>query len=124
MAFTGKYVLESTENYEEFLEALGINIPKNQGNEEIITEIYQNDEFSVTKSVKDKTWYNKFSIGKESELQTVDGEKFKTTVTLEGGKLKIQFPKFLYTAEVVNDKLVEVQAVGAVATKMISKKTK
>uniref|UniRef100_A0A3B4XRM4 Cytosolic fatty-acid binding proteins domain-containing protein n=1 Tax=Seriola lalandi dorsalis TaxID=1841481 RepID=A0A3B4XRM4_SERLL len=78
MAFTGKYVLESQENYKDFLKAL--------------------------------------------ELETVDGDIFKTTVTPDGGKLKIQFPKYLYTAEVVGDKLVEVSTYNL--TLMISKKIK
>ncbi|XP_035017756.2 gastrotropin [Hippoglossus stenolepis] len=124
MAFTGSYVVESYENYEEFMEALGLQMPKGKVTEEVVTEIHQNDEFVMTKHLKDKTWCNKFHIGKEAELQTVAGEKFKTTVTLEGGKLKIQFPNYLYTAEVVADKLVEVQTVAGVSAKLISKKTK
>ncbi|XP_053284959.1 gastrotropin [Pleuronectes platessa] len=124
MAFTGKYVLESCENYEEFLEALGITMPKEHGTGEVITEIHQNDEFRVTKHMEANTWCIKFHIGKEAELETAGGMKFKTTVTLDGGKLKIQFPNYLYTAEVVSDKLVEVQTVAGVTAKMISKKTK
>ncbi|XP_044062120.1 gastrotropin-like [Siniperca chuatsi] len=124
MAFTGKYVLESQENYEEFLKALGIEDPKDTNNDEIITDIYQNDDFRLTKFLMDKTWNNTFSIGQESELETMDGETFKTTVTLDGGKLKIQFPKYIYTAEVAGDKLIEVNTIGAVTNKMISKKTK
>ncbi|KAG7244940.1 hypothetical protein INR49_024337 [Caranx melampygus] len=107
MAFTGKYVLESQENYEEFLKALGIKDPKSPNKDEVVTDIYQNDNFRLTKFLMDKTWNNIFRIGKETELETLDGDTFKTTVTLEGGKLKIQFPNYLYTAEVVGDKLVE-----------------
>ncbi|XP_070769759.1 gastrotropin-like [Enoplosus armatus] len=124
MAFTGKYVLESQENYEAFLKALGIKDAKDHNNEEIITDIYQNDNFRLTKFLMDKTWNNTFLIGKESELETLDGETFKTTVTLDGGKLMIQFPKYVYTAEVVGDKLVEVNTIDAVTNKMVSKKTK
>nr|XP_046261886.1 gastrotropin-like [Scatophagus argus] len=123
MAFTGKYVLESQENYEDFLKALEIKDDKDHSNEEIVTDIYQNDSFRLTKFLMNKTWNNTFLIGKESELETLDGEKFKTTVTLEGGKLKIQFPKYLYTAEIVDDKLLEVNTIGAVTNKMVSKKT-
>ncbi|KAM9849759.1 gastrotropin-like [Aulostomus maculatus] len=122
MAFTGKYVLESQENYKDFLNALGM---KQEGSgEEIVTDMYQNDKFRMTKFLKDKTWNNTFLIGKESELEGLDGETFKTTVTLEGGKLQIQFPKYLYTAEVVGDKLIEVNSIGGITNKMISKKTK
>ncbi|XP_071314306.1 gastrotropin-like [Trachinotus anak] len=124
MAFTGKYVLESRENYEEFLKALGIKYLKDPNNDEIITDIYQNDNFRLTKFLMDKTWNNTFRIGKETELETLDGETFKTTVTLDGGKLKITFPKYIYTAEVVGDKLVEVNTTDGVTNKMISKKMK
>ncbi|XP_070818276.1 gastrotropin-like [Chaetodon trifascialis] len=123
MAFTGRYVLESQENYKEFLKALGIKDDNHSSNDEIITDIYQNDTFRVTKFLVNRTWNNLFLIGKESELQTLDGETFKTTVTLDAGKLKIQFPKYLYTAEVDGDKLIEVNTVGAVTNKMISKRT-
>ncbi|XP_074503730.1 gastrotropin-like [Sebastes fasciatus] len=123
MAFTGKYVVESQENYPEFLKAAGIEVPEDIKNEEMITDIYQNDHFRLTKFSMDKTWNNSFVIGKESELETLDGETFKTTVTLDGGKLKIQFPKYVYTAEMVGDKLVEVNTICAVTNKMVSKRT-
>ncbi|XP_076595845.1 gastrotropin-like [Chaetodon auriga] len=122
MAFTGKYVLESQENYKEFLKALGIKDDSDSINDEMITDIYQNDSFRLTKFLMNRTWNNIFLIGKESELQTLDGEMFKTTVTLDGGKLKIQFPKYLYTAEVNGDRLTEVITDGAVTNKMISKR--
>ncbi|XP_074503731.1 gastrotropin-like [Sebastes fasciatus] len=123
MAFTGKFVVESQENYREFLKAVGIEVPKDSSSDDMITDIYQNDKFKLNKSLMDKTWNNLFAIGKESELKTLDGETFKTTVTLDGGKLKIQFPKYLYTAEMVGDKLVEVNTIGAVTNKTVSKKT-
>uniref|UniRef100_A0A4W6E608 Uncharacterized protein n=1 Tax=Lates calcarifer TaxID=8187 RepID=A0A4W6E608_LATCA len=93
MAFTGKYVLENQENCEEFFKALGITNLKDSSSDEIITGIYQNDDFRLTKFLLDKTWNNTFPIGKEAELGTVT-----------------QFPKYLYTAEVVGDKFVEVMS--------------
>ncbi|GLD62113.1 gastrotropin-like protein [Lates japonicus] len=80
MAFTGKYVLESQENCEEFFKALGITNLKDSSSDAIITDIYQNDDFRLT-----KTWNNTFPIGKEAELETVDGKTFKTLVTLDEG---------------------------------------
>nr|XP_043896558.1 gastrotropin-like [Solea senegalensis] len=124
MAFTGKYVLETQENYEEFLKAVGIKALEDLNNPNVVTDIYQNDTFRLTKLLEDKTWNNQFLIGREAELKTLDGEKFKTTVTLDGGKLKIHFPNYLYTAEVVGDKLIEVKTVGAVSSTLISKKMK
>ncbi|KAM3612510.1 uncharacterized protein V6R79_009479, partial [Siganus canaliculatus] len=88
--------------------------------DEVVTDIYQNDNFRLTKFLTDKTWTNSFLIGKESELETMDGTTFKTTVTLNGGKLKIEFPKYVYTAEMVGDKLVEVNTIGNVTNKMIN----
>ena len=103
MAFTGKYVLESQENYTEFLKALGkrrvhaniIKYVRSSGllcvdkcfifstgiedpkGDKIITDIYQNDNFRLTKFLMNKTWSNTFDIGKESELETLNGETFK-----------------------------------------------
>lgn len=59
--------------------SLGIK-KEDLSNEAMITDMYQNDRFRLTKTVKDKTWNNQFTIGQESELQTEAGETFKVWV--------------------------------------------
>ncbi|XP_038556047.1 gastrotropin-like [Micropterus salmoides] len=105
MAFTGKYELESQDNYEEFLQAIGLLSAKTD--HKVVTEVVQEgNNFTWTQSIPNWTWSNKFSIGQECELSTMTGSTFKAPVTMEGGKISIQFPQYLFTAELIEDKLV------------------
>ncbi|XP_061644057.1 gastrotropin-like [Phyllopteryx taeniolatus] len=105
MSFTGKYELESQENYDKFLEAIGRLSAKTDS--KVQTEVLQDGNgFTWTQTTANWTWSNKFTTGQECELVTMTGSKFKAPVSMEGGKISIQFPQYLFTAEMVNDKLV------------------
>ncbi|XP_057706356.1 gastrotropin-like [Corythoichthys intestinalis] len=105
MSFAGKYELESQENYEDFLKAIGLLSAKTDS--KVQTEVLQDgDDFTWTQKVSDLTWFNKFTAGQECELVTMNGSKFRAPVSMEGGKISVQFPQYLFTAEMVNDKLV------------------
>ena len=65
---------------------------------------------------------NKFTIGKECEMQTMGGKKFKATVKMEGGKVVAEFPNYHQTSEVVGDKLVEISTIGDVTYERVSKR--
>uniref|UniRef100_A0A3Q3W178 Cytosolic fatty-acid binding proteins domain-containing protein n=1 Tax=Mola mola TaxID=94237 RepID=A0A3Q3W178_MOLML len=124
MSFTGKYQVEKQENYEEFLEAIGLLSAKT--NHKVETEVVQNgNEFIWTQSIPGSTWSNKFTVGQECELLTMMGTKFKVPVTMEGGKISVQFPQYHFTAELVDDKLVMncvTQGEKGVTFKRISKR--
>ncbi|XP_071375934.1 gastrotropin-like [Centroberyx affinis] len=105
MAFTGKYQLESQENYEEFLEAIGLLNAKTDY--KVVTDVVQDgNDFTWTQTIPNRTWSNKFTVGQECELETMTGAKFKAPVTMEGGKISIQFPQYFLTAEIIEDKFV------------------
>lgn len=105
MAFTGKYELESQDKYEEFLEALGLLSAKTD--HKVVTEVVQDgNDFTWEQSIPNWKWSNKFTVGQECELVTMAGTKFSAPVTLEGGKILIQFPQYHFTAEIIEDKLV------------------
>uniref|UniRef100_A0A8D3CQI7 Fatty acid binding protein 6 n=1 Tax=Scophthalmus maximus TaxID=52904 RepID=A0A8D3CQI7_SCOMX len=105
MAFTGKYELESQENYEEFLDTLGLLNAKTD--HKVVTEVVQDGHhFTWTQSIPKWTWSNTFTIGQECELVTMKSSKFKATVTMDGGKVVIPFPQYHFTAEINGDKLV------------------
>ncbi|XP_073343663.1 gastrotropin-like [Pagrus major] len=105
MAFTGKYELESQENYEEFLEVIGLLQAKTD--DKVITELVQDgNNFTWKQSIPSRTWSNTFSVGQECELATMTGAKFKAVVTMEGSKISIPFPQYNFTAEIIGDKLV------------------
>ncbi|MBN3301167.1 FABP6 protein, partial [Amia calva] len=76
----------------------------------IVTEVEQNgNEFTWSQVYPSKTMTNKFTIDQESEMETMAGKKFKATVTMEGGKITVRFPKYHHTAEISGGKLVEVR---------------
>ncbi|XP_029510397.1 gastrotropin-like [Oncorhynchus nerka] len=105
MAFSGTYELESQENYDEFLEAIGFANAKTDF--KVITEVLQEgDDFTWSQIIPNWTLTNKFTIGKECELESMLRTKFVTTVTMEGGKIIIPFPQYHFTAEISGDKLI------------------
>ncbi|KAF3851239.1 Fatty acid-binding protein, liver-type [Dissostichus eleginoides] len=92
MSFSGRYQLESQENFEPFMKAIGLPDELIQKGKDIksISEIEENgDHFKVTVTTGTKVLVNSFTIGKEAELETVTGEKVKSVVHREGNKLKV-----------------------------------
>ncbi|XP_040841935.1 gastrotropin [Ochotona curzoniae] len=126
MAFSGKFEMESEKNYDEFMKLLGLSsdVIEKSRNVKIVTEIKQDGQ--------DFTWShhasggqvmtNKFTIGKESEIQTFGGRKFKAIVKMEGNKVVASFPNYQHTSEIVGDKLVEVASIGGVTFERVSKR--
>ncbi|CAF92744.1 unnamed protein product [Tetraodon nigroviridis] len=105
MTFTGKYELETQENYEEFLDAIGLLSAKTD--HKVITEVSQDgNDFTWTQSIPHWTWTNTFSVGRECELVTMKGTKFKAPVVMDDGRISVQFPQYHFTAEVSGDKLI------------------
>ncbi|XP_051916758.1 gastrotropin-like [Hippocampus zosterae] len=105
MSFTGNYELESQENYEEFLKEIGLLSAKTDS--KVQTEVLQDgNDFTWTQTTPKWTWSNKFTTGQECELFTMTGSTFKAPVSMDGGKISVLFPQYLFTAEMVNDKLV------------------
>ncbi|KAJ8406138.1 hypothetical protein AAFF_G00310260 [Aldrovandia affinis] len=129
MAFTGKYEVESQENYDEFLQRLGIadDIIEKGRNAKIITEVVQNgNDFTWSQIYPNKTMINKFTIGQECEMETMAGTKFKANVSMDGGKLSVKFPNYQQVVEICGDKLIENSTVsgakGTVTMKRTSKR--
>ncbi|CAI9624500.1 unnamed protein product, partial [Staurois parvus] len=74
------------------------------------TEVVQNgDDFTWSQIYPGFTLTNKFTVGKEADMETQGGKKFKATVRMESGKLTVDFPKYHHTSEIVGGKLVEVR---------------
>ncbi|VCX39229.1 unnamed protein product [Gulo gulo] len=112
MAFSGKYEFESDKNYDEFMKRLGLPsdaIEKGR-NFKIVTEVQQDGQnFTWSQHYPGgHSMTNKFTIGKECDMETMGGKKFKATVHMEGGKIEVEFPNYRQTSEIVGDKLVEV----------------
>ncbi|KAM8973001.1 gastrotropin-like [Pelodytes ibericus] len=125
MSFTGKYELETQENYDEFMKTIGIpaeTIEKGR-NFKFNTEVVQNgNSFTWSQIYPGHTMTNQFTVGEESDMETMSGKKFKATVKLEGGKLVVNFDKYLHTSEIAGGNLVETSVAGGVTFKRISKR--
>uniref|UniRef100_A0A3B1K0T0 Fatty acid binding protein 1 n=1 Tax=Astyanax mexicanus TaxID=7994 RepID=A0A3B1K0T0_ASTMX len=82
MAFAGKYQLESHDNFEAFMKAVGLSDELIQKGKDLksISEIEQNgDDFKVTVTTGSKVIVNCFTVGQECELETLTGEKAKVS---------------------------------------------
>ncbi|XP_065143876.1 gastrotropin [Paramisgurnus dabryanus] len=115
MAFSGKWETESQQGYEEFCKLIGIpdDVITKGHDFKLVTEVTQNgDDFTwIQYYPNNHTVTNKFIVGKESDMETTGGKKFKGIVKMEGGKLSIDFPKYNHTSEISGGKLVETSTV-------------
>ncbi|CDQ62065.1 unnamed protein product [Oncorhynchus mykiss] len=78
MSFSGKYQMESHDNFESFMEAVGLPDELIQEGKDIksISEIEETgDHFKVTVTTGTKILTNSFTIGQETELESPTGEK-------------------------------------------------
>uniref|UniRef100_A0A2K5Y3U4 Fatty acid-binding protein, liver n=1 Tax=Mandrillus leucophaeus TaxID=9568 RepID=A0A2K5Y3U4_MANLE len=112
MSFSGKYQLQSQENFESFMKAMGLPEELIQKGKDIksVTEIVQNGKhFKFTITTGSKVMQNEFTVGEESELETMTGEKVKTVVQLEGNnKLVTTFKNIKSVTELNGDIITSV----------------
>merc|ERR1712154_181855 len=85
MACTGKYQLTKSENFEEFMKALGVGlVTRKLGNKSspTITVTEENGLYTFKQESLVKTSEIKFKIGEEFEELTADGRKVMSKMTL------------------------------------------
>ncbi|KAB1256978.1 Fatty acid-binding protein; liver [Camelus dromedarius] len=138
MNFSGKYELQSQENFEAFMKAVGYRVPlvttafqlpplptlnlkwfppglpddlvqKGKDTKEV-TEVVQNGKhFKFTVTAGPKVFQNEFTVGEESEMETMTGEKVKAVVQLEGeNKLVTTFKGIKSVTELNGDTITSV----------------
>ncbi|KAG9329529.1 hypothetical protein JZ751_004359 [Albula glossodonta] len=126
MAFAGKYQLESHENFVPFMKAIGLPDDLIEKGKDVksVSEIEQNgDNFKVTVTTGTKVLVNSFTIGQEGEVETLTGEKVKTVVRLEDGKLKVSLKGIESVTELADpDTIVNTMTLGEITYKRISKR--
>eukprot|EP00064_Thunnus_orientalis_P014420 superscaffoldBa00002496_g14464 len=126
MSFSGKFQLESQENFEPFMKAIGVPDDLIQKGKDIksISEIEENgDNFKVTVTTGTKVLVNKFTIGQEAELETVTGEKIKAVAQREGNKLKVSMKGIESVTELVDaNTIVNTMTLGSIVFKRTSKR--
>ncbi|XP_076005575.1 fatty acid-binding protein, liver-type-like [Genypterus blacodes] len=126
MSFSGKYQLESQENFEPFMKAIGLPDELIQKGKDIksLSEIEENgNNFKVTVTTGSKVMVNQFVIGQEAELETVTGEKVKAVVTRDGNKLKVSLKGIESVTEIVDaNTIVNTMTLGSIVYKRTSKR--
>ncbi|XP_061453467.1 fatty acid-binding protein, liver [Rhineura floridana] len=116
MAFNGTWQVYAQEKYEEFLKAIALSddIIKAAKDIKPITEIQQTgNHFVITSKTSNKSVTNSFTLGKETDMTTMDGKKVKCTVTLVNGKLIAKADKFTHEQEIVGNEMVETISSGS-----------
>uniref|UniRef100_A0A4W5KL55 Fatty acid binding protein 1 n=1 Tax=Hucho hucho TaxID=62062 RepID=A0A4W5KL55_9TELE len=112
MSFSGKYQMETHENFESFMEAIGVSeLIQESKDFKSISEIEETgDHFKVTVTTGTKILTNSFTIGQETELETLTGEKVNSVVMREGNKLTAFMNGTEYVTELTDaDTLVNVR---------------
>ncbi|KAA0702625.1 Fatty acid-binding protein 10-A, liver basic [Triplophysa tibetana] len=125
MAFSGTWQVYVQENYEEFLRAISLpeDVIKLAKDVKPVTEIQQNgNDFKITSKTPGKSVTNSFTIGKEAEINTMDGKKLKCIVKLDGGKLVCDTDRFSHIQEIKGGEMIETLTVSG--TTMIRKSKK
>ncbi|NXH52808.1 FABPL protein, partial [Rhabdornis inornatus] len=126
MSFTGKYELQSQENFEPFMRAFGLPEEEIQKGKDLksITEIVQDGKkFKVTVTTGSKVVKNEFTIGEESEFELPNGEKAKVVVQMEGNnKLVTQMKGMKSVTEINGDTITHAMTMGDLTLKRVSKR--
>ncbi|XP_056410001.1 fatty acid-binding protein 1, liver-like isoform X1 [Hyla sarda] len=125
MSFAGTYELQSHENFETFMKAIGLPDDLIQIGKDIksVTQIEQNgNHFVVTVTTGPKVLRNEFNIGEETELETLTEEKIRSTVNIVDGKLVVKLKSVTSVTELSGDLLINVMTVKDIVYKRVSKK--
>ncbi|XP_055774423.1 fatty acid binding protein 1-B.1-like [Salvelinus fontinalis] len=126
MSFSGIYQMETHENFESFMEAVGLPDELIQEGKDIksITEIEQTgDHFKMTVTTGTRVLTNSFTIGQETELESPTGEKVTSVVMREGNKLTSLINGVEYVTELIDTNiLVNTMTLAGISYKRTSKR--
>ncbi len=126
MNFSGKYQLQSQENFEAFMKAAGVPDDIIQKGKDVksVSEIVQTGKhFKLTISTGTRVLVNEFTLGEECELETLTGEKVKTVVQMEGNnKLVTTLKGIKSVTELNGDIITNTMTLGDIVFKRTSKR--
>ncbi|XP_038859212.1 fatty acid-binding protein, liver-type-like [Salvelinus namaycush] len=126
MSFSGIYQMETHENFESFMEAIGLPDELIQEGKDIksISEIEQTgDHFKMTVTTGTRILTNSFTIGQETELESPTGEKVTSVVMREGNKLTSLINGIEYVTELIDTNiLVNTMTLAGISYKRTSKR--
>ncbi|XP_072043969.1 cellular retinoic acid-binding protein 2-like [Amphiura filiformis] len=89
--FLGHYKLESSDNLEEFMKTLGVNIVLRKigmsSYPDLTMEHIEGDHYKINEWTMIKSHIWDFTLGQEFKDKTVDGRNVLSTIRIEGDKL-------------------------------------
>ncbi|MCJ8749042.1 hypothetical protein PDJAM_G00171670 [Pangasius djambal] len=131
MAFNGTWKIDRNENYDKFMEKLGINVVKRKlaehDNLKLIIE-QNGDKFIIKESSTFRTKDIEFTLGVQFEYSMADGTELTGTWVMEGETLKGTFTRkdngntLTTTRSLVGGELVQCYNYEGVDAKRIFKK--
>ncbi|NXK48797.1 FABPI protein, partial [Chauna torquata] len=131
MAFNGTWKVDRSENYEKFMETMGVNVMKRKlGAHDNLKITIQQDgnKFVVKESSNFRTIDIEFTLGVSFEYSLADGTELTGSWNLEGNKLVGTFTRKdngkVLTAyrEIVGDELVQTYVYEGVEAKRFFKR--
>ncbi|NXQ56748.1 FABPI protein, partial [Anthoscopus minutus] len=131
MAFDGTWKIDRNENYEKFMEAMGVGLMKRKlgAHDNLKMTIQQNgDKFNVKEASNFRNIEIEFTLGVNFEYSLADGTELSGTWTLEGNKLVGTFTRkdngkiLKAVREIVGDELVQTYLYEGVESKRFFKR--
>ncbi|XP_058240920.1 fatty acid-binding protein, intestinal-like [Hemibagrus wyckioides] len=131
MAFNGTWKVDRNDNYDKFMEQMGINMVKRKLAEHDnlkVTIEQSGDKFSIKESSTFRTKDIEFTLGVQFEYSMADGTELTGTWVMEGETLKGTFTRkdngniLTTTRSVVGGELVQCYNYEGVDAKRIFKK--
>ncbi|XP_027597095.1 fatty acid-binding protein, intestinal [Pipra filicauda] len=131
MAFNGTWKIDRNENYEKFMEALGVNMMKRKlGAHDNLKITIQQDgnKFTVKEASNFRTIELEFTLGANFDYSLADGTEMNGNWNLEGNKLVGTFTRkdngkvLKAYREIVGDELVQTYIYEGVESKRIFKR--
>ncbi|XP_027742764.1 fatty acid-binding protein, intestinal isoform X1 [Empidonax traillii] len=131
MAFNGTWKIDRNENYEKFMEAMGVNLMKRKlGAHDNLKITIQQDgiKFTVKEASNFRTIEIEFTLGVNFDYSLADGTEMNGKWDMEGNKLVGTFTRkdnqkvLKAYREIVGDELVQTYIYEGVESKRIFKR--
>ncbi|XP_072920076.1 fatty acid-binding protein, intestinal [Hemitrygon akajei] len=131
MTFNGTWKVERNENYEQFMDQMGVNVMKRKLalHDNLKITIHQDgNKFTVKESSTFRTKDVEFTLGVSFEYSLADGTELQGSWNLEGDKLLGKFTRkdngkeLLTHREIVGNELVQTYSYDGVDAKRFFKK--
>ncbi|XP_055496514.1 fatty acid-binding protein, intestinal [Leucoraja erinacea] len=131
MAFNGTWKVDRNENYEQFMEQMGVNVMKRKIalHDNLKITIHQDGQnFTIKESSAFRTKDIEFTLGVSFEYSLADGTEVQGSWTIDGAKLVGKFTRkdnnkeLLTHREIVGNELVQTYSYDGVDAKRFYKK--